>query len=67
MEKGGINVKSKQSFVLPENYSLDRQITYKGVVYQIVEILRSDMLLVVNKEEFDNKQFPLQTYIIPGE
>lgn len=46
--------------------TLDRQCIYKGIVYQIVEILNSDMLLVVPKEEFDKKEFPLTTMIIPG-
>lgn len=56
-----------KKFILPESMHLDRKVTYNGVVYQIVEVLNSNMLLVVSKEDFDKSLFPLQTYVIPGQ
>ena len=47
--------------------TLDREITYNGIRYKIVEILRSDYLLVILKDDFDKGEFPLQTFLIPGE
>lgn len=52
---------------LATSYSIDRTIKYGTIDYKIVEILNSEMLLVVKKEEFDKKIFPLQTYVIPGQ
>lgn len=60
-------MKTEKKFILPECMHLDRQVSYKGIVYQIVEILNSEMLLVVIKDDFDNEVFPLQTYVIPGQ
>ncbi|AIW03361.1 hypothetical protein CPT_Mater204 [Bacillus phage Mater] len=57
----------KQDFLLPENISIDREIEFCDDMYRIVEFLNSNMLLVVKKEDFDNQNFPIQTYIIPGE
>lgn len=57
---------NKEGLIL-EDMTLDRQVNYNGIEYQIVEILNSDMLLVVKKEDFNNKIFPLVTYIIPGQ
>lgn len=50
-----------------EDMRLDRSINYNGIDFQIVEVLNSETLLVVKKEDFNSGQFPLQTYIIPGE
>lgn len=55
-----------ETLTLPENMPLDRQIVYKGTVYQVVDVLKSDLVLVVKKEDFDNKAFPLQTYVLPN-
>lgn len=54
-------------FVLPESISLDRYTNYRGIDYKIVEVLNSEMLLVVKKEDFDKGIFPIQTYILPGQ
>jgi len=47
--------------------SIERETEYLGTFYRVVEVLNSDMLLVVKKEDYDNKKYPLQTYVIPGE
>lgn len=47
--------------------TLDRVTNYGGQDYKIVEVLESDLLLVVKKEEFDTGVFPIQTYVIPGQ
>lgn len=54
-------------FTIPEAMCIDRTIDYKECTYQIVEVLNSEMVLVVKKDEFDKGNFPLQTYIIPGQ
>jgi hypothetical protein len=48
------------------DFSLDRECVYLGVVYQIIEVLSSNMLLVVPKKEYDKGKFPLTPLIIPG-
>lgn len=55
------------SFTLPENMAIDRIETHGGQEYRIVEILNSDLLLVVKKDEFDAGVYPMQTYVIPGQ
>lgn len=52
-------------WVIILDLTLDLECTYKGVEYKVVEVLRSDMLLVVRKDQFEKGEFPLQTYIIP--
>lgn len=47
--------------------TLERETTYKGIEYKIVEVLNSETLLVVQKDEYNSDSFPLQCYIIPGE
>jgi hypothetical protein len=49
-----------------DSWVLDRKITFNNIVYKIVAILNCEMLLVIKKEDFDLKKFPLQTYVIPG-
>lgn len=47
--------------------TLDRVVIYDGKEYKIVEILASDLLLVVKKDEFDKGVYPMETRVIPGE
>jgi hypothetical protein len=47
--------------------TLDRICVFNGIEYRIIEILNSGNLLVVTKEDYENENFPLQTYVIPGE
>jgi len=44
---------------------LDRQVTYAGVEYEVVNALDNDLLLVVRKDDLTDGKFPLQTYIVP--
>jgi hypothetical protein len=44
---------------------VDRQYTYLGVEYQVVQALDNDLLLVVNKEDLNSGKYPLQTFVIP--
>jgi len=48
-------------------YSLDREVDFQGKRYKVVAVLESEMLLVVEKEIFETKSFPMQTLVIPGE
>lgn len=48
-------------------FTLDREVEYKGIQYKVVEVLNSDMFLVVKKEDYINEIYPIQTYIIPGQ
>ncbi|MDH6373525.1 hypothetical protein M2444_005357 [Paenibacillus sp. PastF-3] len=48
-------------------FALDRTIDYGGIIYQVIEVLKSDMLLVVEKAVFDRREFPMPTFIIPGQ
>lgn len=50
---------------MTNQYVIDRECEFQGISYRIVEVLDSNFLLVVKKIDFDNQQFPLQTYIIP--
>lgn len=47
-------------------YKLDRTIMYRDTVYQIIEVLSSNLLLVIDKATFDKGEFPLQPLVIPG-
>lgn len=46
-------------------YELDRTVTFKGILYRVLQVLENDLLLVAAKDDLDNKQFPLPTAIIP--
>lgn len=46
-------------------FEVDRECTYKSVDYKVISALENDLLLVVSKEDLENENFPLQTYIIP--
>lgn len=52
---------------MSDMYTIERTISYKGVDYQIIEVLRSETLLVVEKDKFDSGEYPMQTFIIPGQ
>lgn len=47
-------------------WDLEREIVFEDIVYKVVDVLDSVTLLVVRKDDFEAKRFPLQTYIIPG-
>lgn len=49
-----------------DDYVLNRECIYLGVEYKIVQVLGSDTLLVVKKEDFDKGSYPMQPLIIPG-
>jgi hypothetical protein len=46
---------------------INRECVYNGIEYRIVSVLDSDLLLVVLKKNYDEGNYPLQTYIIPDE
>lgn len=48
-------------------YNIERTTFFKGVEYQIIDVFRSGMLLVVEKNEFERGDFPLPSLIIPSE
>ena len=48
-------------------FPVDRTCEYNGEVYRVVSVLDNDLLLVVNQNDLDNKQFPLDTKIIPDQ
>ena len=45
--------------------TLDRECVYLGIEYKIIEVLGSGMLLVAELKDFDKKEFPMNTVIIP--
>lgn len=47
-------------------FTVNRKVEYKGLIYKVVEVLGSNNLLVVLEKDFNDGNFPLQTYIIPG-
>lgn len=46
-------------------YNTNRSTEYKGIVYKVVSVLENDLLLVVKKDDFEKKVFPMQTFLIP--
>lgn len=46
-------------------YVVDRECTFKGITYKVIEVLDNNLLLVVNKADIDNNEFPLKTFVIP--
>lgn len=57
---------SYDDFTIPENTPLDRETQYNGTTYKIVEFLSSDLLLVVNKDKYNAREFPLISFVIPN-
>ncbi|MBT2603723.1 hypothetical protein J7E55_11920 [Bacillus sp. ISL-53] len=48
-------------------YQTDRVAVYQGIEYKVINVLDNDLLLVVSITDYDNQQYPLQTFIIPDE
>lgn len=46
-------------------FKLDRECVYEEVEYVVVDVLQNDLLLVVSKENWNSKKFPLITSVIP--
>lgn len=45
--------------------TLDLVREYQGIKYKVVQILESDMMLVVPLEDFLNNRFPMAALVIP--
>lgn len=65
LKMGVFYMNYKNDFVLPESIEMDLEIKFNDVVFKIVEELTSNTYLVVKKKDYEDKKFPLQTYIIP--
>lgn len=46
------------------SYGIDRQCTYNGVLYRVLQVLDNDLLLVI-PEESSESSYPLQPVVIP--
>lgn len=43
-----------------------KNVTYLGIDYHVVQVLDfGNSLLVVKEEDYQNNNYPLQTYVIP--
>lgn len=48
-------------------YELNKEVTYNGVDYTVIQLLENELLLVVVKSDYESRKYPISTYVVPDE